>query len=426
MSKLDNYNCMIVSQYFTTIKDFINLEQVCKKFNGNMAKFHYNPIPLTLKTITFFESLETLHIWQSNEENFGNDYMAQEKKRINQNTHYHIMQHPFKKLIKVCYPKMVMLTPSYWFPNASVAFYNIIVWHQVDYQVVIDNKDKNVIFKNVKLTTKSEQESCGNIPKVVTEVGMQLFKNDKMTFIEIPKYVTRLYTSAFDSCTNLTRVVFPDNLYEIGNFCFCGCINLADVVLPSRLNKIGMDAFSQCKMTSITIPQFVTLIPINCFKDCKTLKEVKLHNNIVGLNQFCFSGCVELCHIDIPSSVKSIDIGVFKNCRKLKSVTLPSEICIIQNFLFNGCDELCEIKICEKVQRLGTYCFKDCRSLKEFSIPIGVKSVANGCFEGCAMLSKVDISSTVETIGRNCFKGCVLLPSITLPLTVKSYGQSII
>ncbi|ELP84143.1 leucine rich repeat containing protein BspA family protein, partial [Entamoeba invadens IP1] len=51
MRGLSSYHIMIVSKYFETIKDFIKLELVCKKFRGNMVKFHFNPIPLNWKTI---------------------------------------------------------------------------------------------------------------------------------------------------------------------------------------------------------------------------------------------------------------------------------------------------------------------------------------------------------------------------------------
>ena len=49
-STLDNYTSFIASRYFENIEDFINLELSTSKFQGNMTKFFYNPIPLTYKT----------------------------------------------------------------------------------------------------------------------------------------------------------------------------------------------------------------------------------------------------------------------------------------------------------------------------------------------------------------------------------------
>ncbi|EMD46007.1 hypothetical protein KM1_032310 [Entamoeba histolytica HM-3:IMSS] len=35
---------MITSMYFNDIKDFINLELGVKRFQGNIERFHFNPI----------------------------------------------------------------------------------------------------------------------------------------------------------------------------------------------------------------------------------------------------------------------------------------------------------------------------------------------------------------------------------------------
>ncbi|ELP83879.1 hypothetical protein EIN_438930 [Entamoeba invadens IP1] len=79
MRGLTGYHIMIVSKYLKTIIDFINLELVCKKFGGNMEKFHFNPIPLNSKTLGYFPNIETLHLWDEGDENFGNGFMTNTK-----------------------------------------------------------------------------------------------------------------------------------------------------------------------------------------------------------------------------------------------------------------------------------------------------------------------------------------------------------
>ncbi|ELP89342.1 leucine rich repeat containing protein BspA family protein, partial [Entamoeba invadens IP1] len=58
---------MIVSKYFLTLEDYIRLERVCKKFENTIAKFHYNPIPLTQITINYFSHLETLILYNTSD-----------------------------------------------------------------------------------------------------------------------------------------------------------------------------------------------------------------------------------------------------------------------------------------------------------------------------------------------------------------------
>ncbi|ELP91398.1 hypothetical protein EIN_154750 [Entamoeba invadens IP1] len=69
---------MVVSKYFATIKDFINLEFVCKKYKNNMTKFHFNPIPVNKKTIKYFPNIETLNLWRQKDETFGNSLFGDE------------------------------------------------------------------------------------------------------------------------------------------------------------------------------------------------------------------------------------------------------------------------------------------------------------------------------------------------------------
>ncbi|ELP86702.1 leucine rich repeat containing protein BspA family protein, partial [Entamoeba invadens IP1] len=52
---------------------------VCKKFQGNMDKFHNNPVPINKKTIKFFPKIETLNLWNCDNEVFGNDLFNRKK-----------------------------------------------------------------------------------------------------------------------------------------------------------------------------------------------------------------------------------------------------------------------------------------------------------------------------------------------------------
>ena len=70
---LDHYTIFIASRHFETIEDFMNLELCTKRFNGNMTKFHYNPIPLTNTTRKLFDHLQTLYIYSPNDNQFEED-----------------------------------------------------------------------------------------------------------------------------------------------------------------------------------------------------------------------------------------------------------------------------------------------------------------------------------------------------------------
>ena len=72
-SQMDHYTMFLSTKYFETIEDFINLEMGVKRFNGNMTKFHYNPITLTPSTREFFTHLQTLYPYSNSDNQFEND-----------------------------------------------------------------------------------------------------------------------------------------------------------------------------------------------------------------------------------------------------------------------------------------------------------------------------------------------------------------
>ena len=75
----EHYPIYIVSKYFETIDDFINLELSCSQFKGNMKKFYYNPIPLTSSTRRLFKNLQTLYIYSAHDERFDDDERIQNR-----------------------------------------------------------------------------------------------------------------------------------------------------------------------------------------------------------------------------------------------------------------------------------------------------------------------------------------------------------
>ena len=82
ISTMDQYTMFITSRWFDTIDDHINLILSTKRFQLNMTKFHYNPIPLTLKTRKFFTHLQTLYLYSNEDNLFEKDSRIIDRKRI--------------------------------------------------------------------------------------------------------------------------------------------------------------------------------------------------------------------------------------------------------------------------------------------------------------------------------------------------------
>ena len=80
--QLTNYCLFIASRWFETIEDYIYVEIGCKRFNGNLTKFFYNPIPLNEITREFFPYLQTLFIYSSKDMKFENDKRIQRREYV--------------------------------------------------------------------------------------------------------------------------------------------------------------------------------------------------------------------------------------------------------------------------------------------------------------------------------------------------------
>ena len=117
--------------------------------------------------------------------------------------------------------------------------------------------------------------------------------------------VTAIEKSAF-SCCEMTSVVLPETVTEIGEGAFNGCTNLTSIILPKGVTKIEANTFASCTFTSFIIPETVTEIGDRAFESCS-----------------------ELTSIVIPETVIKIGDEVFSNCTNLSSVTIKNKDCAI-------------------------------------------------------------------------------------------------
>ena len=115
------------------------------------------------------------------------------------------------------------------------------------------------------------------------------------------------------SSTDLTVEVAPA-AYYLGGY-------EGEVVIPSivayngktyRVTGIGTDAFGNCSsLTSITIPEGVTIIGVFAFHSCSNLTSVTLPENLMSIGDYAFSHCSNLTSIIIPNGVTSIGSSAF-------------------------------------------------------------------------------------------------------------------
>jgi hypothetical protein len=169
---------------------------------------------------------------------------------------------------------------------------------------------------------------------------------------------------------SISSITIGNIVTSIGQSAFFGATNSSSLTFTptSTLTSIGggasNGAFQNCFSepsisTSITIPNSVTSIGTNAFRNCDKLVSVTLPTNpsFITIGQSAFQACDVLASITIPNSVTSILTNAFFGCTHLASVTLSSTLTSIGNTAFKSCP-LTSITIPNSVTSIGTNAFQ--------------------------------------------------------------------
>lgn len=220
-----------------------------------------------------------------------------------------------------------------------------------------------------------------------------------------------------------------------------------DIVIPSVYNgkpvvKIADNAFSGSQLTSVIVPDSVTEIGENSFRNCGSLTEITLPDGILSIGNNAFSGCNLLSSINIPDSVTNLGTNALEGCGSLTSLSLPSD-CLgtiggiqVLGQLFGPEEypnsilvtqpvvQIAQVVSCKFIMNTAASNTQNYYYPKDLkSISVTGTSIAANTFNGCYMLTDVNIADTVTSIGESAFESCSALTEINIPSSVTSIGN---
>ena len=142
-----------------------------------------------------------------------------------------------------------------------------------------------------------------------------------------------------------------------------------------KVTAIESYAFENTSLTSIILPETITIIAAMAFNDCKNLKSITLSDSIEDLTMYAFYECSALESINMPKNLKKIWGNAFLGCTNLKNIVLPSGLKTIDGGAFYECKSFTDIVIPDGVTTISDYAFFECNNLKSIEIPSSVTQI---------------------------------------------------
>lgn len=211
---------------------------------------------------------------------------------------------------------------------------------------------------------------------------------------------------AFHYCENLTSIVLPNSITIIDDFAFAGCHNLSSITLSSNLVSLGEQSLFGVAIDSITFPEGFTTIGYYAIGTSQPLV-VNFPKSIRKIGESAFVTTVKEVHFPDLNTLLNIDEGKKNvygdgNCGYITIPVVDSST----RELHNTFDLYIDNKL-----------------LTDLIIPDTITKIRSWAFTGCKSLTSVIIPNSVDTIGVAAFMSCPNLREIKFPEGLKEIGS---
>lgn len=209
--------------------------------------------------------------------------------------------------------------------------------------------------------------------------------------------------------------------------------------------KGALDFAFDSKLTSIAIPEYVTVIKKYMFYGCEELLQVMIPSTVLKIEPHAFHKCKNLRYVLFEEGSRLGKIGeyAFAGCQALRTMNLPSNMVKIGKYAFAECSSLRQLLFTHlrrgeevssrlyptALRRLSPYVFMGCTNLQavEFGDNSMLKTIDTGAFLGCSRLQSVVLTGKVSSMGNFSFAYCKQLYTLAIPQidALKRLGSSV-
>lgn len=296
--------------------------------------------------------------------------------------------------------------------------------------------------KTLVYCTKAFKSANYTVPDGVECIAEEAFKsNYTLTSLVLPASLTRVDSTAFNGCRNLSSVTFTPGTEPLvigyNSFAYTG---LASLTIPARTISIDADAFSgDGALTSVTFESGSKLAYVGARAFAGTyISTISLPTSVREIGDSAFSGCYALTSVTLPEGVIKAGESLFYGCVKLETVTLPASLTELGIYAFRDCTALRVVNFAKGIRlstlHVGT--FTNCTALESIELPASLSEIPDrddsiqgyegnkGLFAGCTSLRRVtfETGSKCARIGNYAFEG-TSIESFTIPASVSAIGE---
>ena len=205
--------------------------------------------------------------------------------------------------------------------------------------------------------------------------------------------VTSVNSGAFYGAA-VESVVFPESVWEIGEYCFSLCERLESVTITAATETIGANIFNEC-------PDVTVYGAENSYAHLYTQRwgvpfVATSHLPARTSSYYLTTDGDEATILFYTGSVADLVIP-----DNIDGYTITG----VGNYAFTDVDGLTKITLPSTLKVIGKHAFSY-TGLKEIEIPDGVFNIGPSAFRECYSLTKATIPASVTNITSNAFRDC--------------------
>lgn len=246
--------------------------------------------------------------------------------------------------------------------------------------------------------------------------------------------VTAIGAYAFEYAA-LTSIVIPEGVTVIDRKAFAAASALKEITLPSTLWEIGEEAFIGCALEKVTLPEGVETLGERAFACCGQLKTITLPNTLRRMGYGVFAECDALWGLTLPASLTEIDgnpipaIPLSKHffANSLRIAPDNPVLRIENQMLLAGDTVICaardvrDVTVPEGITTIGRGAFYAAQ-VEKVTLPEGLMEIQQEAFYDCFALRSISLPESLQSIGASAFGSCRALAEITLPEGLRTIG----